>query len=334
MTILRAISRGLSLARAEFKLVFVLWLATVAAALPAALVVGDALVDSFGTSLVAERMRQGFDMDWYGEFEVRARGLEATFTPTLAGAGGVVDNLEAWWSGRLFTARDEARPATAGQSGSDQPEGGFPGLVGLGLGFALLWAFLLGGVLDRLARPGEPFAVDRFTAACGRYFSRFVRLALLSGALYFLVYLLGRRLYRAIQQTTRDVTEERTIFLWVVLAAALVVFLLHLIRMVFDYAKIATVVEDRDSVLAAAWDGCRVVLRRPLAAFGVYYGFGAVAAALLALYAWLAPGTGPASLPGIVVALLFGQAYLAARLFLRLGLLGGQLSLYKATNPS
>ena len=54
---------------------------------------------------------------------------------------------------------------TAGQSGSDQPEGGFPGLIGLGLGFALLWAFLLGGVLDRLARPGEPFALDRFTAA-------------------------------------------------------------------------------------------------------------------------------------------------------------------------
>ena len=333
MTILQAISRGLSLARAAPRLVLLLWLATAAAALPAALLVGDALADSFATSRVAERMRQGFDMDWYGEFEVRARGLEATFTPTLAGAGVVYDNLEAWWSGRLFTARDEGRPAAAGQSGSDQPEGGFPGLLGLGLAFALLWAFLLGGVLERLARPEEPFAVDRFTAGGGRYFFRFVRLALLSGVLYSLVYFLGRRLYRAIQEATRDVTEERTIFLWIVLAAALVVFLLHLIRMVFDYAKIATVLEDRPSVLQSAWEGCRMVLRRPLRTFGVYYGFGAVAAALLVLYARLAPGAGPASLPGIAVALLFGQAYLAARLFLRLGLLGAQLTLYKATNP-
>ncbi len=329
MTVLQAISRGFSLALGAPKLVLLLWLANVAAALPAALLVGDALADSFATSRVAERMRQGFDMDWYGEFENRARGIEATFTPTLAGAGVVYDNLEGWWSGRMFAGRGEARPPAAGQSGTGQPEGEFPGLLGVGLAFALLWAFLLGGVLERQARAGEAFSFERFTAAGGRYFLRFLRLALISAGLYFLVYLLGRRLYRAIQEATRDVTEERTIFFWILAAALLIAFLLHLVRMVFDYAKIATVVDDRRSVLGSLGAACRTVLRHPFKTSGVYLGFGLLAAALLALYAVLAPGAGPASLPGVVLALLFSQAYLAARLFLRLGLLGGQLSLYR-----
>lgn len=331
MNVFQAISRGFSLALGAPKLVLLLWLATVAAALPAALLVGDALADSFGTSLVAERMRQGFDMDWYGEFETSARGLEATFTPTLAGAGVVYDNLEGWWSGRMFAGRDEARPPAAGQSGSGQPEGGFPGLLGLGVAFALGWAFLTGGVLERLARPTEGLAFDRFAAAGGRYFWRFVRLALLSGVLYFLVYALGRRLYRAIQEATRDVTEERTILLWIFLAAALVVLLLHLVRMVFDYAKIATVVDQRRSVLGSLRAAGRTVLRHPVKTCGVYLGFGVFAVLLLALYVLLAPGAGPASLPGILLAFLFGQLYLALRLFLRLGLLGGQLSLYRGS---
>ncbi len=330
MTVLQAISRGFSLALGAPKLVLLLWLATIAAALPAALLVGDALADSFATSLVAERMRQGFDMDWYGEFENRARGIEATFTPTLAGAGVVYDNLEGWWSGRMFAGRGEVRPPAAGQSGTGQPEGEFPGLLGLGVAFALLWAFLLGGVLERQARPGEPFTFERFAAGGGRYFFRFLRLALLSAGLYFLVYLLGRRLYRAVQEATLDVTEERTILLWILLAAGLVAFLLHLVRMVFDYAKIATVVDDRRSVLGSLGAAGRTVLRHPFKTCGVYLGFGLVATALLVLYASLAPGAGPASFPGIVFALLLGQAYLGLRLFLRLGLLGGQLSLYRA----
>ncbi len=334
MTVLQAISRGFSLALGAPKLVLLLWLATIAAALPAALLVGDALADSFATSLVAERMRQGFDMDWYGEFENRARGIEATFTPTLAGAGVVYDNLEGWWSGRMFAGRGEVRPPAAGQSGTGQPEGEFPGLLGLGVAFALLWAFLLGGVLERQARPGEPFTFERFAAGGGRYFFRFLRLALLSAGLYFLVYLLGRRLYRAVQEATLDVTEERTILLWILLAAGLVAFLLHLVRMVFDYAKIAAVLEGRRNVFEIAWEGLRFVLQRPLATLGVTFGFGVLGVLLFVLYLWLAPGAGQSTVAGVVLAFLFSQFYLAARLTVRLGLLAGQMSLYRAGQMS
>ncbi len=327
MSFLQAIVQGIRRASSSVKLLLVLWMVNVAAAVPAAWIIRDVLSDAFGTSLVADEMQRGFDSDWYAEFDARARGLAATFTPSLAGPGVVLDNLEAWWSGELFKPSTGARRPGSGQSAGGTPRPVFRGLVLLGIAYALLWAFLLGGVLDLLADPG-PVTVHRLASAGGRYFLRFVQLAALSGGLYYLVYALGRRLYRFIQDMTLDVTEERTIQFWVLVAAALVVSLLHLVRMIFDYAKIATVVEGHRNVLRGVRDAVGMVLGRPFAAAGVYLGFGAFTVLLMAIYLAVAPGVGPASMTGVVLAFVLAQAYLIARLFLRVGLLGGQLSLY------
>ena len=68
--------------------------------------------------------------------------------------------------------------------------------MGAGLLYALVWAFLLGGVLERLAwLGGRVVARERaagFFAGCGRHFSRFLVLALLAGVFYYTVYALSR----------------------------------------------------------------------------------------------------------------------------------------------
>ena len=309
MSISRAISEGLRRVLAAPRLIVLLWLASVLCALPASLMMREVLADSLASSLASREMLQGFDLGWYAEFAARAGGFEKTFTPAVSGPGPVLDNLQAWWNGGLFTA--------------------YPGLVALALGYAVLWAFLLGGVLDHLARPRGRFARDRFFMAGGRFLPRFLALAAMSGVLYFLIYQLGRRLYRWIDSASRDVTEEKTVLLWVVAASLLVTFLLHAVRMVFDYAKIATVVDARGNVLGSVAAAVRLVLRHPLSTFGVYYALTALGAALIALYAWLAPGAGQATFAGIAAVFLFGQLYLAARLVVRLGLLSSQTSLYR-----
>ena len=125
-------------------------------------------------------------------------------------------------------------------------------------------------------------------------------------------------------------TVEKTVFVQVLGASALIVLLLSAVRMVFDYAKIATVLEDGRNVFQLAWGALRFVLSRPLATLGVTLGFGALGALLFALYLWLAPGAGQSSFAGIVLAFLFSQLYLIARLGVRLGLLSGQMSLYRS----
>ncbi len=311
MNVLQVIRKGLRQAVAVPRVLFLLWLVNVLFAVPVTLMIRDSLADSFGSSLVARNMRDGFDLGWHAEFESKAGDLEKTFRPTLTGPGPMLDNLEAWWSGGIV-----------GDT--------YPGIVGLGLGYAVLWAFLLGGVLDRLARPGEPPALDRFFAAGGRYFPRFFGLALLSGAAYFLIYLLGGRLYRWIEAASRDVTVEKTVFVRVLAASALVVALLAFVRMVFDYAKIATVLEGRRNVLVIAWEGLCFVLSRPFKTCGVVLGFALLGAALFGLHLWLAPGAGQSTFFAVALAFLVSQIYLAARLTLRLALLAGQMSLYRS----
>ena len=76
-------------------LVLAAWLLTVLAALPVTVVLGNSLQQSFGRTLAAEPMAAGFDDGWYGEYRGSAKGLEQSFSPTLAGVGGVLANLEA-----------------------------------------------------------------------------------------------------------------------------------------------------------------------------------------------------------------------------------------------
>ena len=305
MAIATAMRHGLAKVLAHKRLVLLLWLVNLALALPAAWLMKDALEGSIGASLVHEKMRHGFDMAWFHEFESNARGLETTFNPSVSGAGPFYGNAEAWLTGRMF--------------------GSLPSLVALGVLQAVIWAFLLGGVLEIYGRrPGR----TTFFAAAGKYFVRLIKLAIVSGPLYFLVYRLTAWLFQTIHRLGRDVTVERTLLAYALAAAALGALLLVAINMVFDYAKIALVVGEKDGVLAALRDALRFVRKRPLKTFGLYLGLAAIGVALLALYALVGPGGRQSSVAGVAFAFVFSQVFLIVKLGLRLTFYGSQVALY------
>lgn len=308
MSIIKSLGKGLWRALTSPGLALGLWLVNVVVALPAAVVMSRSIESSLGSSQVYETMQEGFDMGWYGEFESRAKGLETTFTPTVLGAGAMYNNLEAWLSGGMFQW--------------------FSGIVGMGALYALIWTFLLGGVLERLgpSRGGS----KRFFSAGGRFFFRFLRLAVLSAVLYYGVYRLGGWLFGWIESAIRDVTVEKTVLGYTVAGAVVVAFLLTFVNMAFDYAKIATYLEDRRSMIVAALRGFYFVLANPIKTFGLYYALAILGAALLGLYASVAPGAGQSTPMAIGAAFLVGQAYLLARIVLRLAFYGGQMALYEA----
>jgi len=317
MTLIRSVREGIARAGAAPVLLLFLWLVNLVVALPFASMLAESIHASAGDRLVSRDLVAGWEPSWYGELEADAQGFERTFGPAIVGAGAFLKNLDSWWSGRLF----------------DGGGAGGWGLVAVGLGYALVWALLLGGVIDRLGRPSESgpwrLALRDLFAAGGRYFFRFVRLAVLSGIAYVLIYLGARRLFGAIEEAVRDVTVERTVLLWVAAGAALVVLLLTLVRVVFDYAKIAVVLDERRSALGAAWAGVRFVARHPFKTLGLFWVFTGVALLLLWLYGALAPTAGPGSWAGVILAFLLGQLALATRLGLRLATLAGESSLYR-----
>jgi hypothetical protein len=108
---------------------------------------------------------------------------------------------------------------------------------------AVLWMFLTGGALDRLAR-GRPIRTAAFFGACGVYFFRFLRLALIVGIpIWALLRWHGSSAVNLYAQVA------------VVLAVAVV-------GLVLDFARVRAVVEDRRSMIGAIAAAVRFVRRR------------------------------------------------------------------------
>ena len=306
---MRALVAGLSETLASPRLLLLLWLALLLAALPAGVLIEESIHASIGASRVDESLRQGLDLAWLGEYSSRARGLEETVRPSIVGRGAVFDNLEAWFSGELFLD---------------------PQTVAFGVAWALVWLFLLGGVLDRFARRERKLVLAPFMAAGARFFPRLLRLTVVSGLLYYGIYRFARWLFPWIEGLTREVTVERHALLAHLAGALLVVALLGLVNLLFGYAKIAVVYDGRRSVLGALIRVARFAARRPGRVLGLYLALALLAITPIALYALLAPGPGQSTVAAIFLAFLAGQLYLVARLAVRLTFFSAQMRLYEA----
>jgi len=118
----------------------------------------------------------------------------------------------------------------------------------------LVWVFLAGGVIDRLARDTRSSG-RRFFAACGACFGPLVRLALLALAVYAAILLwIEPAMARAVDRV--DGPGRMALF------GALAV-LLFIVALVFDYARVRLVIEDRRSAIGALAASLRLIRAYP-----------------------------------------------------------------------
>jgi hypothetical protein len=277
-------------------------------ALPLGLVLHGMLEGSLGSSLAGESAANGVDSDWWDLFASSATGVGETFSPRIIGFGAVLSNLDAVL---------EARP---------------PGLVvtGAALAYLLAWAFLVGGILDRFAR-NRPTRTAAFFSACGVYFFRFARLAIIAGFGYWLLFgVLHAWLFDLFYPwATRNLDVERVAFalrlaLYLVFGAALLAFNLWI-----DYAKVRAVVEDRRSMVGAMLASFRFIRRNPADVLGLYAADAVLFVAVVAVYAAFAPSAGTTGWT-MWVGFATGQAYLLARLWVKLVFYASEVSLFQS----
>lgn len=311
MNIARCFGEGFHRVRRAPALLGWVFLASLAVSLPLAAAMREILRGSFGTSLVQENMRRGFDMDWYGEYSRTAVGLASTFGPSVVGALPVVGNLERTLDGQLF-AVDKT-------------------VLAAGIAFLFAWAFLAGGIVLCLARPDEGRTRGSFFSACGVYFFRFLRLLVVSLAIYGAVFRwVSAPLHRWVERGTRDAVAELTAMTWTLGVYAVVGLLLVILGLSFDYAKIAMVLEGRRSALLALVRGVRFFLAHPGRTLGLYGMLLLAGMLLMGLYVLAAPGAGQAANAPLISAFLVGQCYVLARMFVKLWFLASQALLFQA----
>jgi hypothetical protein len=277
-------------------------------ALPLAVILRGQLETHLGASLAAGEAAEGVNYDWWQEFAAQATGLGATFSPSVIGFAAVLDNVSSVLDGRAEIA---------------------PISFALAL-YLAAWAFLSGGIIDRYARQ-RPTRTYGFFAASGTFFFRFLRLAIVAAIVYgWLFSQVHTWLFdEQFVDLTRNMAEERTAFLLRLAFYVLFGLLVVAANALFDYAKVRLVVEDRRSAVGSVLAALRFIRRHPREVAGLYALNGAAFLALLALWALVAPGAGGTGV-SMVSGLLLGQAYVAARLLLKLQFVASEIALFQA----
>jgi hypothetical protein len=273
-------------------------------ALPLGLALRGMIAEHFGRSVAAERSLWEWDAGWAAEFAAQAQGVGRTFTHEILGFGGTVSTLSGFFDGTPLPPTVWAAVVAA----------------------VLLWVFVSGGILDRLAR-GRPIRTAAFFAACGVYFVRFLRLGVFVGAAYWVIFAWLQPLLLGTlwNQWTRDLSSEREAFqlrvvLYLVLATALAV-----VNIVADYAKVRTVVEDRRSMIGALGASMRFLRRRPLRVFGLYLLSALATVVVIRLWFTAAP-TGATS---VWVAFLVTQVYILFRVWAKLAWMAAEVVFFQ-----
>jgi hypothetical protein len=225
---------------------------------------------------------------------------------------------------------------------------GLSTIVSLAMFLALLYGvfslFISGGILQTLfvRRGDDPAgaADDKrrlapvFFRGAGKFFGRFFRLFLYSLVLWAIAAVIMMFPVMTLGAVVQNSTNEALLFYLGLATVGLGLFLIFLIMMIVDYARVRLVVEDSRAVLKSLLRSIGFVFRRFGKTLALYYLFLLTGAAVIALY-WLVDSlikTHSAVL--ILVAFLFGQVFILARAWLKVGLQAGQMDLFLSAAPS
>jgi hypothetical protein len=279
---------------------------TVLLALPLAITMRGLLQTHLGSSLAADRAASGVNYDWWQEFTSQATGLGTTFSPTIIGFAATLDNISS-----VLDGRREVAPIA--------------GAIAL---YLAGWTFLAGGVIDRYARQ-RPTRAHGFFAASGVSFFRLLRLAAVAALVYWwlFTYVHSWLFLEWFVERTRIIGVERDVFLWRLALYLAFGLTLVAVNVIFDYAKIRLVVEDRRSALGALSAALRFVWRRRGRVAALYALNSAVFLMLIAVWSLVAPGAGVT----IGIAFLAGQLFVLARLAMKLQFLASETALFQAS---
>jgi hypothetical protein len=303
----RALVAGLRMVlRAPGLLLFVS-LVTIASALPFGIVLADRLRTALADQPPIPLEAVEIDAEWWLHFRAQARGLEATFTPAIVGFAAPLDNLSA-----LVDAT--ARPLVL--------------VVPVTL-YALVWAFLWGGVLHRFHQGGGASARE-FLRAGLRQLPRFaVIAAVAAGASIALFVTVHVWLFGPVySRLAANAATERDAFLWRVLLYVIFGSLLAVISLTADYARVSSVANVAHTFRQSLAAAVRFIRRNLSAVVTLYLLTGALFVALLLVY-----GVADRRFGGWR-AVLLGQAFLIGRLAIRLTFAASEVSLFHRRLPS
>jgi hypothetical protein len=272
-------------------------------------------------------MLYGFDQDWWSRWSDAQSGWTRSFGPELAGSTFLYRNLDLLLRGHL-----PARLFDRDEPGGADPLDGV--ILGLGLAYLLLQVFLSGGILGVLREPHGGWKLRGLIHGSGFYFGRMFRLALLTLALYGLVFALNGPFARWADHRAYDAVSENAALAWMFGRRVVLLLALGAVFLLSSYAKAIVVIEERASALLALLSSLGFCLRNGGRVLGHALLVLACGVALVAAWSAFDAAWTTSGYKTQLVALLAGQLLMFGRIFLRLALLGGQVALCQVSSPT
>jgi hypothetical protein len=198
-------------------------------------------------------------------------------------------------------------------------------LLFMGIAFLIVSIFLKAGAVGCFVHQKKNKG-KQFFQYSGEYFGRFLRLFFFSLVFFLAAVLLYLGLDSILKLITGDSEAAKVILKitgWIFL-----LFLLFLVRMVFDYAKVMTVTGEKKKMLKTSLQAWRFVIKHPAKTLGLFYLTGITGVLIWAIY-YFPFGLIPAAGFGIYLIFIWQQIFAFSRTGVNLLFLSSQTALYQ-----
>ena len=187
-----------------------------------------------------------------------------------------------------------------------------------GILFGLLYVFLNGGIIGRIAAQDEKINISNFLADCGKYFFRFFRVCLISIVGYIVVF---GFIFAAISALFNLWSKSASTGWGVIISSNLefliMIILFTIVKMFFDYVRVRLVVEESKKTIRATLLNFGFIAKRFFKAWLLYLFVGLItvifAVVYLAVYQSL-PKMGFL----LLVAFIWQQIYMLSRMWTKI----------------
>ncbi len=201
-------------------------------------------------------------------------------------------------------------------------------LLALPIAYWLLNLFLSGGAFSVFAS-NEKYASPLFWGNAASYFSRFIRLALLSIPLFAVLFCL-QFLWTAIERIFFGNDPYQYITHWggwIKVGLRYISFIFYFL--ILDYARIHAVSTEEDRMRISLWEGIKFAYKNFWRTSGVALLFFISGIIVLIIYNLIADLLHAPSSLVILLLFIWQQIYIVFRMILRVTLFAGEVNLYK-----
>ncbi|MFO7980056.1 MAG: hypothetical protein R6V00_04380 [Candidatus Aminicenantes bacterium] len=310
MKILINLITGLNMTRRTIKMVLLLYVLNLLFASLLAVPMFHSLKNHIGPSAVGDELEKGFDYLWWEEYRDQSQGFEKTFTPSIIGKGALLKNWES-----LIQMKFLNYP---------------PSLLLFGFLYILLHTFLAGGIVFIFSQEPPKFTFKKFFHGAGKYFPYFLGIMIVSFTVFFFILGSLTRWFGSIVASSAEtsVSEITPFILGIIFSlVSLVIFLFC--HIVFDYARIKTVSEQRKNIFKSLLSSLNFVVKNLGATLGLYYLLFAVTILLSIIYISIHSLIPQVSLWSVGIVFIIQQSFIFALIGIRCWLYSSQLKLFQ-----